>query len=333
MNRRHGPRYVDYVREQNRLKVIVPTGGCRVPTCTFCALAEVASKKEIPQWERLIPAQYYGVDEVALYTDGSFFDPAELTNKMRALALRRLGEIGAKRLIVESLPRFLSDTVLRAFFADKPRDLEVIIAVGVQSCDPAIRAQCLGTPISSEEIGFLFDLRQRFGFGLRIYLMAGKPLLTADEDLTDVRSSVAALSGGLRSGDIITINRLIPTTGTFVDSLLSAGLYERASLCDMRRTIQLIRQEYPNLNIRPGCIGRQTCAPGASHSVDYCSSCFSWLSAAEKGQATHELACEAANRNSHGLPWYILEGVHRRRAFAQRLVSEMGDGSRTTALA
>lgn len=320
MRRLAQPRLSALASDGKRFKIIVPTGGCRVPSCTFCSLPRLAAAQSPPHWKLLIPEEASGVEEVAIYTDGSFFDSRELAPEMRLAALHRLGELGVKRLMVESLPRFLTDDALSVFYRAMPTGLDLVVAVGLQSADDGIRRYCLATPISTHDMSALFEVRRRFGFGLRLYLMAGKPLLTPEEDLSDIESSVAAVSDSLRVGDVVTVNRLLPSAHTLVAGLVAVGLYELVSLCRLRQTIDHLRQAYRHLVVRPGCISRQTCAEEISPPVIECAQCFGWLSALEAGREPLPLRCGSRRLSFGALAWPVLGGVARRRRYAELLL-------------
>ena len=56
-----GTRYIHYEKETARLKVIMPTGGCRVPTCNFCMLPYLArSKSDVEETMAAIAATSAG---------------------------------------------------------------------------------------------------------------------------------------------------------------------------------------------------------------------------------------------------------------------------------
>jgi radical SAM enzyme (TIGR01210 family) len=221
-------RYVHYEPETSRLKAIVPTGGCRVPTCTFCMLPSLArSKTNVDDIVAAINAECRRrpVRQLTIYTDGSFFDDRELDREERRRIAAAARELGAGELLVESLPRFLNPGVIDDVVATLGSACRLRLGVGVQSTDALIRRYVTRTPITQQELRGLLAWRARGPFILRLYLLADKPMLTAIEDRHDLRRSLGFLSEWLEADDIVTINPLLPTNATVLEKVWSAGCW------------------------------------------------------------------------------------------------------------
>lgn len=227
-SRRTGARFMQYDQAVARLKIILPTGGCRVPTCHFCMLPYMArSRADVGEViaEASALCRNQPVEQVTVYTDGSFFDERELAPEDQLLIAQRARDFGAAELLVESLPRFLNeDKVGRLVDALGP-DCRLRIGVGLQSTNALIRQHITGTPIAQHELDGLVRWRRTAPFSLRIYLLANKPLLLAAEDREDLHRSLAFLDDWLESEDVVTINPLLPTTGTLVERIEGAGFW------------------------------------------------------------------------------------------------------------
>lgn len=245
-----GTRLVDYRPETGRLKVILPTGGCRVPTCTFCMLPYLARAKG--NIEPIVAAAAAAIDrrpvgQVAIYTDGSFFDGRELGGAERLALAESSRRWGATEFLVESLPRFLTQTALAEVRQTLGPACSLRIGIGLQSTNPSVRRHVTGTPISQTEMLSTLALRASVPFTLRLYLLANKPMMTAREDMLDLQRSLDMLDGWLGPEDVVTINPLLPTHGTLVEWLEAEGHWRPLSptaVTDLVRSLQATPRHY-----------------------------------------------------------------------------------------
>jgi len=316
------PRHRSYDAERRRLKLIVPTGGCTVRTCTFCELPRLALPGPRPDWRTLLMCPEGRTDEVVVYTDGSFFDDAELTDPERRQAAQCAHELGARKLVVESLPRFMTSPRLAGVLGACGDSLRLVVGIGVQSMDSRIRSLLLGTPLEEQELDGILAQHSKLGYRLRLYLLYGKPLLTSLEDIEDLRLSVQRLSPYLGEGDTVTVNQLLPTRNTVVGRLEAAGLYRQADLCALRELIEELQQRYRTFTITPGCVSVRTGAPGTAEADSTCEMCMRWLQGRERGTTATVTACSAEPRFATCLPWSVFGRLERRCRFAERSADE-----------
>ena len=137
----------------SRLRVILRGAGCSRPTCTMCPLPNFGvGRRHGPSGDQLVAQldaaleTHRGCEMVSLYNDGSFFAPAELsvTARRRLLAGVRAG--GARLLMVETLPQFVDEAVIRET-QELLGDVHLIVAIGLQSassrsCATALARRC-----------------------------------------------------------------------------------------------------------------------------------------------------------------------------------------------
>jgi radical SAM enzyme (TIGR01210 family) len=245
-----GTRFLEYRPETARLKIILPTGGCRVPTCTFCMLPSLARAKASVEQVIASAADLIArrpVRQVSVYTDGSYFDHRELTATERLSIADCAREWGANELLVESLPRFLTWAALDEVIRRLGPTCRLRIAVGVQSTSSLIRRYITGTPITQSALMSLLTLRRTAPITLRLFLLANKPMMSAAEDFLDLQQSLALLDPWLTAQDIVTINPLLPTRGTLVEQLEKAGYWRPLSLAaveDLTRQLKAKSRRY-----------------------------------------------------------------------------------------
>jgi radical SAM enzyme (TIGR01210 family) len=306
------PRMIEYHPTLERLKVILPTGGCRVPTCTFCMLPLLArSKIDVFNFlSSLKRKQSAPVRQLTVYTDGSFFDDRELSQQERAAIATLAKEFKAEELLVESLPRFLNpETVGRVLEILQP-ECRLRIGIGVQSTNAQIRRHITSTPITQAELITLLGSRHPEDFCLRIFLMANKPLLSAKEDRCDLLASLKLLQQYLRKQDIVTINPLLPTHGTVLEGLWKSGQWRPLTIEEAISIEIGLGATNWNFQLQFGPSQTSTCTdvqlePNSNRN-----------SVENIGHRRH-----VNQVDSRSLPWTLLGGSRHRRSFTDRLQS------------
>lgn len=313
-----GPRFAEYDRARRRAKVILGTGGCRVPGCTFCMLPTLAHAKapvDDALW-RLRAAITGPLEQVALYTDGSFFDDRELTEDERRHVVATVSGWGAAEVLVESLPRFVTAAALAGVRSALQGRCALRIAVGLQSIDAEVRKYVTRTPIAEGELERLLDLRRVHPFSLRVYLLAGKCMMTVDEDLADVERSVDCLNSRLAPSDVVTINPLLPTAGTLVEVLERARYFERMSSCMAAALARRLHARSLTFHLEFGPLDASTCTSSLLSPAP-----VRWTD----GRCGHD-RCLDAEDGSFGtgmLPWSLLGPLSVRSRWAASLAPEL----------
>ncbi|MHC9542308.1 MAG: hypothetical protein AB9903_22595 [Vulcanimicrobiota bacterium] len=316
-------RFEKYDMERKRYKIILGRGGCHVRSCCFCELPELATTGFDPSLHLKVPKTT--IDEIVLYTDGSFFDKRELSDKDIEYISDFVRKVGASRLIVESLPCFLDFKRIVWFQKMLGESIYLKIGIGIQTCNNEIRTKLLGTPINQEEINLLSSLRQdRLSF--RFYLLFGKPLLTIVEDEEDVMSSVNWLINNLLlKVDEVVINNLLISNNTIIGDLQKFGLYQNSSFCRFRKLIDSVKKRWPGIAIYPGCINVTTCCNENVKNSIKCTNCKSYLETLEgRNSSDYSNIYQCLNDDSDcefGLPWNTLGSISSRLFFMSRKLS------------
>lgn len=261
-DRTPGIRYIEYNSTLQVLKAIIPTGGCRVPTCTFCMLPSLARPKM--KIEDVVSSlgeagRNRPINRLSIYTDGSFFDDRELLRDERRQLANTARELEAKELLVESLPRFLTDSAIEDVKLGIGASCQLRIAIGLQSSNALIRRYITSTPIDQDELGALLRWRKSGRFALRIYLLANKPLLTMSEDRADLHDSLQFLDRWLGPDDIVTVNPLLPTSSTVLDRLTSRGFWRALSVTAANDLEVELRSSFYGFRLEFGPATASTC--------------------------------------------------------------------------
>ena len=310
-----GPRIVDYDAERRRAKLILGTGGCRVPGCTFCMLPSLAHRKSSVSraLQHLRTAIHGALQHAAVYTDGSFFDDRELSDDERREVFETISGWGASEILVESLPRFVTEPAIVRALSSLAAGCSLRVGIGLQSIDSDVRTYVTGTPISDGEFEALLALRRTRDFRLRVYLLAGKPLMAPHEDLCDVERSIDRLNDQLTERDVVTVNPLLPTQGTLISALERLGYFERLSPCLAANMARRLRSKSLRFRLEFGPLTASTCT-----SIRFEGDVGEdWMS----GACGHS-ACADSHRLPFGpstLPWALLGNFALRAEWAAAL--------------
>lgn len=258
------PRHVSYDtlrqpdgRLAGRKKVILMSGGCSVPTCTMCPFTNEnnygigndpqALLDQVDATLVRLPDEP-GYELLALYNDGSFFAPAEIPREVQIRIAQRVAESGIRRLVVESLPQFITPAVLGPF-VEALGGIELEIGIGLQSSDDLVRETLVNTRISRVSFERAIKTMSEFGVIPKIYLMIKPPLLTDAEAVTDVLDSVGYVhSLGV---DGVTLCPTRVSRNTVAWQLWQAGNYQPPNLWTVVDTIRLAQEK---TSVRVACI-------------------------------------------------------------------------------
>jgi radical SAM enzyme (TIGR01210 family) len=161
---------------------------------------------------------------------------------------RLVAASGVKRLVVESLPQFVTEQVL-APFAKALGPVRLEIGIGLQSADDLVREVLVNTRISRTSFERALAVMARHGAEPKVYLMVKPPFLTDGEAVTDVVGSVAYLTGlGVRG---MTLCPTRVSRNTVAWELWSAGLYAPPNLWTV---VEAIRRVHEDMAVRVACV-------------------------------------------------------------------------------
>ncbi|MFE2639436.1 radical SAM protein [Streptomyces scopuliridis] len=260
------PRFVDFdmIRLPNgsvvgRKKVIVMSGGCSVPTCTMCPFTNFnnyginggTSRESLLNQVRRTLTRTEGepaYEVLSLYNDGSFFAPREIPRAVQVEIARLVAVSGVKRLVVESLPQFVTEPVL-APFVEALDGVRLEIGIGLQSADELVRETLVNTRISQRSFERALSVMAGLGVDPKIYLMIKPPFLSEGEAVTDVVASVDYLTGlGVRG---MTLCPTRVSRHTVAWELWQTGQYMPPNLWTV---VEAVRRVHERLAVRVACV-------------------------------------------------------------------------------
>ncbi|MDQ2706989.1 MAG: hypothetical protein M3Z25_04860 [Actinomycetota bacterium] len=258
------PRFVEFDtirlpdgRVVGRKKVILMSGGCSVPTCTMCPFTNENNYGRVwvpddllSQVRRVVArdGRDPGYEVLSLYNDGSFFAPREVPRDVQLEIARVVAGSGTRRLVVESLPQFISERVLAPFVRELG-DVALEIGIGLQSADDLVREVLVNTRISRTSFERALKVMSGLGVRPKVYLMVKPPFLTDAEALADVRASVDYLSGHGVSGITLCPTRVARNTVAW--ELWKAGMYAPPNLWTV---VEAARDAHERMAVRVACV-------------------------------------------------------------------------------
>ncbi|MFI6112886.1 radical SAM protein [Kitasatospora sp. NPDC051164] len=260
------PRFTDFDKIRlgsgelvGRKKVIIMSGGCSVPTCTMCPFTNfnnygidgaASAESLLDQVRRTLARTEDEPDYevLCLYNDGSFFAPREIPRDVQVEIARLVAAAGVKRLVVESLPQFVTEHVL-APFVQALGGVRLEIGIGLQSADQLVRETLVNTRISQKSFERALAVMAGLGVDPKIYLMVKPPFLTDGEAVTDVVESVDYLTGlGVRG---MTLCPTRVSQHTVAWELWRAGQYTPPNLWTV---VDAVRRVHERLAVRVACV-------------------------------------------------------------------------------
>ena len=204
------------------LTMILRTVGCRWNRCTMCGYASVGAPATamdlIAQFERAMLRSSPEVQEVKIYTSGSFLDPQELPVSARDAILCRLEELGIKRLVIESRPEYITPENVEVCLSH----LETEFAIGLETSNDLVRDNLIHKGFSFQDFVTASKIVHERGGRVKAYLLLKPPQLSEGEALRD---AIASARAARSHADILSLNLCNIQRNTYVERLWERGEY------------------------------------------------------------------------------------------------------------
>lgn len=171
--------------------LILRTRGCYWALhsgCTMCGYINDArmapvSQKNLRNQLRKAMERYKGEKVVKIFTSGSFLDTGEIPFDVQSEILRSFE--GAERLIIESLPEFITGKALRELRQD---NLEV--AIGLESASDEVLEKKINKSFRVKDYLNATKILKRLKIPLKTYILLKPPFMTEKEAIEDAVSSI-----------------------------------------------------------------------------------------------------------------------------------------------
>lgn len=201
---------------------------------------------------------------LCLYNEGNFFNPDELPPRARRDILKIISQdSGIRTVILESLPEFITDSVLRET-ASILGDRHVEIGIGLESINPLIRSLCVNKSYTLDEFVRVVPLVKQY-FRVLAYILQKPCFVTERESIVDV---VDTGRYAFRAGaDVVSIEPVNLSDYNMSGVLHKLGLHRAPWLWSVVETVRALSAEG---ELR---VGGDQFAPTYLHHPHNCPSC------------------------------------------------------------
>ena len=211
------------------LTIILKSNGCSWNGCRMCSYrherytgAERKDSTEHMLAQLDYVARNYDYTKcpvIKIYTSGSFFDEAEIPERVREAVAKQFAE---KTLIVESRPEYADTEVISDFCETLNPDDPLYIAIGLETSNDEIRDHSIYKGFSFEDYKQATKQIHKGGAGVKTYLLQKPAFLTEQEALTDMHRSIADI---VPYTDLISLNPCTVQRNTELEFLWKQGSY------------------------------------------------------------------------------------------------------------
>lgn len=278
------PRFISYdeiVRPTGevwkRIKIILMSKGCTVPTCTMCPLTNESNYNQKEVYRSNILEQIklafsensiQNIRQLSLYNDGSFFSDKEISANERIEIARLVAQTSIKVFSVESLPQFVTVKNVKGFIKELGQNIKLEIGIGLQSENDIVREICVNTSFSKGKFERAINVMKEFQIIPKVYLLVKPPFLNEEETVTDILNSIKYLAD--LNVKYVTLCPVRISKNTIVWDLHRNGLYEPLNLWTICHILEVIPD---NIQVRVACVNLKQ-DDFFSISSQSCSKCY-----------------------------------------------------------
>ncbi|MCJ7444062.1 MAG: archaeosine biosynthesis radical SAM protein RaSEA [Methanotrichaceae archaeon] len=203
------------------LTIILRTEGCRWKCCTMCGYAKegvaVTDNELLNQFSNAMQ-RFSGEELVKIYTSGSFLDPREVPNEVSDEILETLGDLGVKRLVIETRPEYVESECVQRILSF----IETEFSIGLETSNDLIRDELIKKGFSFQDFIHASKLIHERGGRVKAYLLLKPPLLTEGQAITD---AICSAQRARPYADILSLNLCNVQRGTLLERIWERGGY------------------------------------------------------------------------------------------------------------
>jgi len=225
----------------DELQIIIRSGKCDWGKCLFCGWGPAESRKmSIHDMKDLIDEKFERADNaewVKIFNSGSFLDENQIPKALRSYIVRKAAEKHVGRLVVECLPKFITDESIHDI---ESKDVKVYIAIGLEVADDEVLKK-LGKGITTtESFEKAAHLAHMHGIGIRAYLLANPPFVK------NVKESLKqSIEFALKHADYVSVCNVFPHAHSKVFEMWVEGKWKPLG----RKDFEEMMKEYKDQRI------------------------------------------------------------------------------------
>jgi len=225
---------------------VLRTRGCHwsiTSGCSMCGYFNDTVPGGVPQadldrqWARVMSG-YKGQPMVKLYTSGSFLDPEEIPASMQRDMVRELTDAGVVRVVVESLPQFLTKRNL-APLVKAAGGARLEVALGLESASEQVLSRAINKRMTRKGFARAVKALLESQALAKAYVLLKPPFLTEAAAIRDCGSAVRfAMECGCTN---ISLNPVNVQRNTLVEKLWKHDEYRPPWLWSVVDVLQSAR--------------------------------------------------------------------------------------------
>ncbi len=235
-------RTIIYLRSDVGCAFGLATGGCL--GCRHWRLGTAGRRSDIPEMylrQYLAAVNAHGFDRVlCVYNEGNVLNPEEIPTDQLIGMLRHMAENGVERLITESRPEYINETVLTAM-KDAAGPMEIEIGIGLESANDLVRDEIFLKAMPRRGYEKAVGLLSKFGMRSLTYAILKPPFLNEAQAIED---TVATIEYAFLVGSTaVSVEPIGVEPHTVTELMYQAGVFRPAwlwsSITVARRTANL----------------------------------------------------------------------------------------------
>ncbi|BAB60175.1 hypothetical protein [Thermoplasma volcanium GSS1] len=214
---------------------ILRTRGCswyRFSACSMCGYfndtADVSNENLFKQIDHL--SSVLNTEVLKVFTSGSFLDPIEVPDEVRAYFYDSISN-KVEKLLIESRTEYIRDERLEEI---KKYGFETRIAIGLESANDYIVENSINKGSSFTKYVDAAKRIRNNGLELRTYLLLKPPFISEKSAIKDVLDSIRAVKDLTND---VSINPTNVQKNTLVEYLWKRGLYRPPRLWSLARVL------------------------------------------------------------------------------------------------
>jgi radical SAM enzyme (TIGR01210 family) len=187
--------------------------------CGFASEGAPATEEDLMAQFRAATKDLSSEDRmVKIYTSGSFFDPAEVSESVSSQILDGLSAAGVEKLVVESRPEYVTLELVK----DSVARIRTEVGIGLETSSDLVREYSIRKGFSFEDFRAAAKTVHAAGGSVKTYLLLKPPFLSEGVAIYDALRSARDAAP---HSDVLSLNLANIQRGTLIERMWMQGDY------------------------------------------------------------------------------------------------------------
>lgn len=235
--------------KKRRLRIVLAMKSCKSGFCAMCPLPMEGARNEVGEeslrnqvLSSILESLNAGpINVLTIFHNGNFFSDEEVKPEFRDYLAKICAKYEIERLIVESLPVFISKPKLERIKANN-KNLKLEVALGLQSASEFIRREAIASPCKVKDFKRAYELLISMGYSAQVFVMHQLPFLTVSESNYELKKSCEWINKNMGQASIV-VSPLRIASQTVTALAYENGMQEMAGLWDLALVLEKIANE------------------------------------------------------------------------------------------